>query len=92
MINLPKPWEIAGRAAGASRQRDDVLPATDIADRIPMPRPRTPGRTAERLGIVRDMTLRRRADKPFETRARNKAEAMRRTRMLLCKRMEREGY
>jgi small subunit ribosomal protein S21 len=38
------------------------------------------------------MKLRRSYEKPSERRAREKAEAVRRTRKLLRKRMEREGY
>ena len=43
-------------------------------------------------GYFREMKLRRNYEKPSEKRAREKAEAVRRTRKLLRKRMEREGY
>ena len=46
----------------------------------------------QREGIFREMKLRRSYEKPSERRAREKAEAIRRTRKLLRKRMEREGY
>lgn len=46
----------------------------------------------QREGIFREMKLRRNYEKPSEKRAREKAEAVRRTRKLLRKRMEREGY
>ena len=46
----------------------------------------------QREGIFREMKLRRNYEKPSERRAREKAEAVRRTRKLLRKRMEREGY
>ena len=46
----------------------------------------------QREGIFREMKLRRSYEKPSEKRAREKAEAIRRTRKLLRKRMEREGY
>jgi small subunit ribosomal protein S21 len=46
----------------------------------------------QREGIFREMKLRRSYEKPSERRAREKAEAVRRTRKLLRKRMEREGY
>ena len=46
----------------------------------------------QREGIFREMKLRRHFEKPSEKRAREKAEAKRRHRKLLRKRMEREGY
>ena len=46
----------------------------------------------QREGIFREMKLRRSYEKPSERRAREKAEAIRRTRKLLRKRLEREGY
>jgi small subunit ribosomal protein S21 len=45
----------------------------------------------QREGIFREMKLRRNYEKPSEKRAREKAEAVRRTRKLLRKRMEREA-
>jgi small subunit ribosomal protein S21 len=46
----------------------------------------------QREGIFREMKLRRNYEKPSERRAREKAEAVRRARKLLRKRMEREGF
>ncbi len=46
----------------------------------------------QREGIFREMKLRRHFEKPSEKKAREKAEAKRRHRKLLRKRMEREGY
>ena len=46
----------------------------------------------QREGIFREMKLRRNYEKPSERRARERAEAGRRTRKLMRKRMEREGY
>jgi small subunit ribosomal protein S21 len=46
----------------------------------------------QREGVFREMKLRRSYEKPSERKAREKAEAIRRTRKLLRKRMEREGY
>src|SRR5215216_414754 len=46
----------------------------------------------QREGVFREMKLRRSFEKPSERRAREKAEAVRRYRKLLRKRMEREGY
>jgi small subunit ribosomal protein S21 len=46
----------------------------------------------QREGVFREMKLRRSYEKPSERRAREQAEAVRRYRKLLRKRMEREGY
>ena len=46
----------------------------------------------QREGVFREMKLRRNYEKPSARRAREKAEAVRRYRKLLRKRMEREGY
>jgi small subunit ribosomal protein S21 len=46
----------------------------------------------QREGVFREMKLRRNYEKPSERRAREKAEAVRRHRKLMRKRMDREGY
>ena len=46
----------------------------------------------QREGIFREMKMRRHYEKPSEQQAREKAEAVRRHRKLLRKRMDREGY
>ena len=46
----------------------------------------------QREGIFREMKLRRSYEKPSEKRAREQAEAVRRARKLLRKRMDREGF
>ena len=46
----------------------------------------------QREGVFREMKLSRHFEKPSEKRARERAEAIRRSRKLLRKRMEREGY
>ena len=46
----------------------------------------------QREGIFREMKLRRNYEKPSERRAREQAEATRRNRKLMRKRLEREGY
>jgi small subunit ribosomal protein S21 len=46
----------------------------------------------QREGTFREMKLRRAYEKPSERRVREKAEAVRRHRKMLRKRMEREGY
>lgn len=46
----------------------------------------------QREGIYKEMKMRRHFEKPSEKRAREKAEAARRYRKLMRKRLEREGY
>jgi small subunit ribosomal protein S21 len=46
----------------------------------------------QREGIYREMKMRRHFEKPSVKRAREKAEAVRRFRKLMRKRLEREGY
>ena len=46
----------------------------------------------QREGLFREMKLRRSYEKPSERRARVRAEAVRRHRKLMRKRLEREGY
>ena len=46
----------------------------------------------QREGVFREMELRRHFEKPSEKKAREKAEAQRRHRKLLRKRLEREGF
>ena len=46
----------------------------------------------QREGMFREMKNRRNFEKPSERRAREAAEATRRVRKLMRKRMEREGY
>lgn len=46
----------------------------------------------QREGVYREMKLRRHFEKPSIRKAREKAEAVRRYRKLMRKRMDREGY
>lgn len=46
----------------------------------------------QREGIFREMKMRRNFEKKSERNAREKAEAIRRTRKLMRKRLERDGY
>lgn len=46
----------------------------------------------QREGLYKEMKMRRHFEKPSEKRARQSAEAVRRFRKLMRKRMEREGY
>jgi small subunit ribosomal protein S21 len=49
-------------------------------------------RKMQREGIFREMKQRRAYEKPSERRARERAEAVRRQRKMLRRRLEREGY
>ena len=53
---------------------------------------RAPKKKLQREGVFREMKLRRHFEKPSEKKAREKAEAQRRHRKLLRKRLEREGF
>jgi small subunit ribosomal protein S21 len=46
----------------------------------------------QREGIFREMKMRKSYEKPSERRARERAEAVRRHRKLMRKRLDREGY
>lgn len=46
----------------------------------------------QREGVFREMKLRRNYEKPSEKRARERAEALRRHRKVMRKRMDREGF
>ncbi|MCH9845350.1 MAG: 30S ribosomal protein S21 [Alphaproteobacteria bacterium] len=46
----------------------------------------------QREGVFREMKLRRFFEKPSERKAREKAEAIRRSRKTMRKRLEREGF
>lgn len=46
----------------------------------------------QREGIFREIKLRRSFEKPSERKVRERSEAIRRTRKLLKKRLDREGY
>src|SRR5436305_9973519 len=49
-------------------------------------------RKLQREGVFREMKRRRSYEKPSERRVREKAEAVRRHRKMMRKRLEREGY
>ena len=53
---------------------------------------RTLKKKMQREGVFREIKLRRHFEKPSEKRVREASEAVRRTRKLLRKRLEREGY
>lgn len=46
----------------------------------------------QREGVFREMKLRRHFEKPSEKRVREQAEAVRRHRKMMRKRLERDGY
>lgn len=53
---------------------------------------RTLKKKLQREGVFREMKLRRNFEKPSQKKAREKAEAVRRHRKLLRKRLQREGF
>lgn len=53
---------------------------------------RTLKKKLQREGVFREMKLRRNFEKPSQRKAREKAEAVRRHRKLLRKRLQREGF
>ncbi len=53
---------------------------------------RTLKKKMQREGVFREMKMRREFEKPCERRKREGAEAVRRIRKLLRKRLERDGY
>ncbi|MDP1724404.1 MAG: 30S ribosomal protein S21 [Alphaproteobacteria bacterium] len=53
---------------------------------------RTLKKKLQREGVFREMKLRRNFEKPSQKRAREKAEAVRRYRKLMRKRLQREGF
>jgi small subunit ribosomal protein S21 len=83
--SLRRPFFIAKRRQGVLVQ---VLVRDNNVDQAL----RALKKKMQREGVFREMKLRRNYEKPSERRAREKAEAVRRYRKLLRKRMEREGY
>jgi small subunit ribosomal protein S21 len=53
---------------------------------------RTLKKKLQREGVFREMKLRRNFEKPSQKKAREKAEAVRRYRKLMRKRLQREGF
>ena len=53
---------------------------------------RTLKKKLQREGVFREMKLRRNFEKPSQRKAREKAEAVRRHRKLMRKRLQREGF
>jgi small subunit ribosomal protein S21 len=83
--SLRRPFFIATRRPG-------VLVQVIVRDNNVDQALRALKKKMQREGVFREMKLRRNYEKPSERRAREKAEAVRRYRKLLRKRMEREGY
>jgi small subunit ribosomal protein S21 len=84
-------WDVAVRRIAASDWRKapvQVLVRDNNVDQAL----RVLKKKMQREGVFREMKLRRNYEKPSERRAREQAEAVRRHRKLLRKRMEREGY
>ena len=87
-----EPAEVLGFALLSARQRSYAPVQVLVRDNNVDQALRALKKKMQREGVFREMKLRRNYEKPSERRAREKAEAVRRYRKLLRKRMEREGY
>jgi small subunit ribosomal protein S21 len=87
---VSEPGAIAAPNLGRRERRADVQ--VQVRDNNVDQALRALKKKMQREGIFREMKLRRNYEKPSEKRARERAEAVRRSRKLLRKRMEREGY
>ena len=74
----PRCWQVSRPSVHHHRNVDQALKALK--------------KKMQREGVFREMKLRRSYEKPSERKAREKAEAVRRHRKLLRKRLEREGF
>jgi small subunit ribosomal protein S21 len=81
-----------GRLVSAGLRRSDPPVQVLVRDNNVDQALRALKKKLQREGVFREMKLRRSYEKPSERRTREKAEAVRRYRKLLRKRMEREGY
>jgi small subunit ribosomal protein S21 len=82
------------RAPGAFRRRKELCQNVQVhvRDNNVDQALRALKKKMQREGIFREMKLRRNYEKPSEKRAREQAEAVRRTRKMARKRLEREGF
>ncbi len=78
--------------AGSRRKEDDPTVQVHVRDNNVDQALRALKKKMQREGIFREMKLRRHFEKPSQRRKRERAEAKRRYRKLLRKRLEREGY
>jgi small subunit ribosomal protein S21 len=77
---------------GGHRQRKESLMQVFVRDNDVNSALRVLKKKMQREGTFREMKRRRSYEKPSERRVREKAEAIRRYRKAMRKRMEREGY
>ena len=84
--------EAVGRGPAGTPRMEKSARASPRSRQQCRPGAQGPKKKMQREGVFREMKLRRNYEKPSERRAREKAEAVRRYRKLLRKRMEREGY
>ena len=92
---VPREWTVISRSpqqATPRKRSNGQTVQVSVRDNNVDQALRALKKKMQREGIFREMKLRRSYEKPSERRAREKAEAIRRTRKLLRKRMEREGY
>jgi small subunit ribosomal protein S21 len=89
---LPQPDRHRSRPDRASQLRRRAAVQVLVRDNNVDQALRALKKKMQREGVFREMKLRRNYEKPSERRAREKAEAVRRYRKLLRKRLEREGY
>ncbi len=82
------------RGSGPVEERKEYHPAVQVhvRDNNVDQALRALKKKMQREGIFREMKLRRHFEKPSQRRKRERAEAKRRYRKLLRKRMDREGY
>ena len=86
------PIEGYARGANACHLEDRTIIEVQVRDNNVDQALRALKKKMQREGIYREMKMRRNYEKPSERRARERAEAVRRYRKLLRKRMEREGF
>ena len=94
-MRLPRiPWSgVTSAVLRPSVERGELVPLhVHVRDNNVDQALRALKKKMQREGVFREMKLRRHFEKPSQRRKRERAEAVRRYRKLLRKRMEREGY
>lgn len=92
---LPRPYGASGCFLSKSQPQDMEVGSTvqvTVRDNNVDQAMRALKKKLQREGVFREMKLRRHFEKPSEKRKRERAEAVRRHRKLLRKRLEREGF
>ncbi len=91
MVTSYPPHARAGAAAGPERSVDRKV-QVQVRDNNVDQALRVLKKKLQREGVFREMKLRRSFEKPSARKKRERAEAVRRHRKLLRKRMDREGF